>query len=267
MLIGKVEQFKSFSQFDSLKDFNNNIEQWLLEYKHDFTKKELVCLKRLYRFCSKVFGVSTISINKLLAAIEEKDQVKVSEATFHRFKRKAIKLGLLSVHATKRVNDSQSSNVWIFNKYDTPCETEKAIEQQTEKQEKTSPKTSKLFKTTKHKRERKELTHEYVSSNVPESLVNAIKSHFNDAETIYKVWHRLSIVCRKQSSETLKYDYIDEFVKTYREVIGRHKQNKIKGDWMGYLYSAFCIKCSEINRMIGANESELFSWFKEVVEV
>ena len=151
MLIGKVEQFKAYSQFSSLKQFNNHMEQWLVDYKQEFSKKELVCLKRLYRFCSKVYGVSTISIKKLIKAIQEKDQVNVSEATFHRFKRKSIKLGLLSVHSTKRINESQSSNVWVFNQYDTPCQSETLTEQQTEKLETTPLKTSKLFKTNNQK--------------------------------------------------------------------------------------------------------------------
>ncbi|MBA2876883.1 hypothetical protein [Thermaerobacillus caldiproteolyticus] len=38
MRSGNIEQFKHLSQFRDLKDFNNNIEQWMIDLKSKFTK-------------------------------------------------------------------------------------------------------------------------------------------------------------------------------------------------------------------------------------
>lgn len=89
-----ITSFQHLSQFSSLKDFNSNIEAFLFEHKNDFTRSELICFKALTRFAVKVKGVSNISINKLLKAISAQFKA-VSESTFHRMKRKAIKLGII----------------------------------------------------------------------------------------------------------------------------------------------------------------------------
>jgi len=252
MYIGQVEQFTSFSQFKSLQDFNNNIEMWLFEHKNDFSKKELVCLKRLIRFSSKIFGVSTTSINKLLKAIQDKDHVKVSEATFHRMKRKAIKLGVLSVHTTKRTNNSQSANVWVFNTYqinhDTPSESQKhATNQQSQNKERHPSKTSNNSKTSNLINKRKEnFDYSYVSSNVPEPFVDTVRPFFSRPKDIYKVYSKLILAIRKHGTESLKISHMNELCKTFKESIHRYKNRNIKADIYGYLYGSFSNKVREL---------------------
>ncbi|MCM3763894.1 hypothetical protein [Neobacillus niacini] len=53
MKSGCIEQFKEFSQFSSLKEFNNHMEMWMVQHKADFSKGELIGLKRLVRFAAK----------------------------------------------------------------------------------------------------------------------------------------------------------------------------------------------------------------------
>lgn len=113
-----IKKFKDLSQFDSIKDFNNNIEMFLAVHKKDFTAGEMIAFKRLVRLAASVKGVATASIRYILKKIEEKSNgYGISEATFHRMKRKAIKFGILTVQATGRKNGSQSSNLWIFNRF------------------------------------------------------------------------------------------------------------------------------------------------------
>ncbi|MGZ4160544.1 MAG: hypothetical protein ACXVNF_07085, partial [Neobacillus sp.] len=66
---GKIEGFEQYSQFNNLKDFNNHFELWLVELKHEFSKGELVGLKRLARFAAKVPGVCNAKIGTVLKAI------------------------------------------------------------------------------------------------------------------------------------------------------------------------------------------------------
>jgi hypothetical protein len=137
-----IKKFKDLSQFDSIKDFNNNIEMFLAVHKKEFTDGEMIAFKRLVRLAASVKGVATASIRYILKKIEEKSNgYGISEATFHRMKRKAIKLGILTVEATGRKNGSQSSNLWIFNRFvsenntiDTPGTESEQVEQAPEKE-------------------------------------------------------------------------------------------------------------------------------------
>ncbi|MGE8081199.1 hypothetical protein [Peribacillus loiseleuriae] len=53
LVIDNIETFKKYCQFKSVKDFNNNIEQWMIEYKQHFTTSERIALKRLIRYAAK----------------------------------------------------------------------------------------------------------------------------------------------------------------------------------------------------------------------
>src|SRR5699024_6428481 len=117
MKSGNINNFSYLSQFDNIKDFNNNIEQWMLDIKDKFTKSELVALKRLIRFSAKVSGVCNAKIGTIVSATHEKDGAGISRSTFKRMIIKAKNLGLISVHETVRKNGSKSSNVYAFNRF------------------------------------------------------------------------------------------------------------------------------------------------------
>lgn len=123
--ISRTESYSHLSQFESVRDFNNNIEQFLADHKTDFTQSELIAFKRLVRLSCKVPGIATASKRYILQAINDMaNGFGISESTFHRMKRKAIKLGALSVETTRRQNGSQSANVWHFNRWDNCIEQE-----------------------------------------------------------------------------------------------------------------------------------------------
>jgi hypothetical protein len=117
MQSGNIENFKHFSQFKDIKDFNNNIEQWMIDIKDKFTKSELVALKRLIRFSAKVAGICNAKIGTVVSATHENDGVGISRSTFKRMTIKAKELGLLTIHNTVRKNGSKSSNVYVFNRF------------------------------------------------------------------------------------------------------------------------------------------------------
>lgn len=54
---GAMEQYEQYSQFHSLEEFNHHIEMWMAEHKKDFSKSELIGLKRVVRFAAKIPGV------------------------------------------------------------------------------------------------------------------------------------------------------------------------------------------------------------------
>ncbi|MED3549350.1 hypothetical protein [Cytobacillus praedii] len=115
---GNMEQFKSFSQFKNLQAFNAHIEMWLAVHKDKITKGELVGLKRLIRFAAKVPGVCNAKIGTVLKAIhEEYGGNGISRSTFKRMVAKVSAIGILTVYETERKNGSQSSNLYVFNRF------------------------------------------------------------------------------------------------------------------------------------------------------
>jgi hypothetical protein len=119
MLSGRIENFKEYSQFDSLKDFNTTIEMFLADHKKDFTKGELVAFKRLVRYSAKYFGVANAKIGTLLKTINEKlNGFGISRSTFERMLRKAKNFGILTVKNTVKRKGGKGHNVFVFNTID-----------------------------------------------------------------------------------------------------------------------------------------------------
>lgn len=127
-----IQQYHSFSKFNSVEEFNKHIEMFLASCKSEFTKSEFIAFRRLTKYCVKVAGVAIASVRTFLRAIQDKDWPNgISESTFHRMRRKAIKSGILKVIERKQSKKNNSTNIWVFQKYepekrkvDTPYQTE-----------------------------------------------------------------------------------------------------------------------------------------------
>ncbi|WP_246141219.1 hypothetical protein [Bacillus marasmi] len=112
-----IEDFAQYSQFESLAEFNKHIEMWMMEVKKCCSKSEYVGLKCLVRFSAKVPGVCNAKIGTMVKTIhDDANGHGISRSTFKRMIKKAIELGLLTVHETTRKNGSQTSNLYIFNR-------------------------------------------------------------------------------------------------------------------------------------------------------
>ncbi|WP_025726761.1 hypothetical protein [Heyndrickxia ginsengihumi] len=230
MKMNNIENFKRLSQFNSLKDFNNNVEMWLAEYKSSFTKSELVALKRLIRYSAKVFGVSTASVNTLIKS------AKVSESTFHRMKRKAYKIGMLSSHTTTRDNGSQSANIWVFQRYkDTPIDLSKqqekpshqAIESNDKDRELTAPKTCPQSKTNNklNKRYNGNET-EFTSNRVPVQFKQLASNFYHKADTIEELWKVVKCATHKLNYSIS--EVADLACDGFRQLIRLVKKKRVK---------------------------------------
>ena len=115
---GTMEQYGSFSQYQTLKEFKDNVGRWLLDYKSEFTKGELVGLTMLVCFSTQIPGVCHVKIATFLKAIREEGQNHgISRDTFKRMIKKAKAIGILTVYETVRENGSQSSNLYVFNHF------------------------------------------------------------------------------------------------------------------------------------------------------
>jgi hypothetical protein len=115
MKSGHIQEFASYSKFQDLRDFNNHMEQWMVDNKKEFSKGELIGLKRLVRYSAKVPGVCNAKIQTLVAACGEMGGI--SRRTLERMLVKAKRLGLLEVKHTFKGTGKQGHNLFIFNPY------------------------------------------------------------------------------------------------------------------------------------------------------
>ncbi|MBM7654451.1 hypothetical protein [Neobacillus cucumis] len=239
---GHIEGFEPFSQFCSLKEFNTHLEMWMLEHKHDFSKGELIGLKRLARFAAKIPGVCNAKIGTILKAIhEEYHDNGISRSTFKRMILKAKELGILTVYETERKNGSQSSNLYQFNRFpsnelpktETADHPIKAIN---------------LFKTDKDQKKRIEepspLDYTYVSNRVPQPFVQLVKCFFNNAKTIEEYWKMAKASAYQNLFENDADLTLEVAIDSFKQLIRKLKVSRTVRNpfayYFGICYNKFC---------------------------
>ncbi|MDU1845214.1 MAG: hypothetical protein E6778_06675 [Niallia nealsonii] len=235
---GNVLTFSNLSQFKNIKDFNNNIEQWMLDLKSKFTKSELIALKRLVRFSAKVAGVCNAKIATIVSATHSNDAVGISRSTFKRMIIKAKELGLLLVHESVRKNGSKSSNVYVFNRFCGQAEPS-TIEKLNQ------PKTNNLSKTINQKNnirtedvtESLEFTNDkldasFVGEHVPVEFTNFVKYFFNNAKQIEEYW-KLAIISARKNRVTK--DIAETAIHSFKILVRKMKFSKVTNTY-GFFY-------------------------------
>ncbi|WLR57290.1 hypothetical protein LC048_10750 [Mesobacillus subterraneus] len=222
---GVIDGFEGYSQFGLLEEFNRHLEMWLAVHKHDFSKGELVGLKRLARFAAKIPGVSNAKIGTVLKAIhEEYNKLGISRSTFKRMIIKASNLGIFTVYQTERKNGSQSSNLYVFNRFpkSEPPKKEKMNHHN---------KTNNLFETktiNSNKREEtantiKSEQHLFVSDRIPKPFVELAKYFFPEAKTIEEFWRMTVIAAYKNNQENETDTILSVSLDSFKQLIRKIK--------------------------------------------
>ncbi|AZU60576.1 hypothetical protein [Neobacillus mesonae] len=254
---GSIEQFEKFSQFESLKEFNHHVEQWMLEYKDEFSKGELMGLKRLVRFAVKIPGICNAKIGTVLAAVhKEYNNNGISRSTFKRMIIKAKNLGIFSVYETERKNGSQSSNLYIFNRFPSYEPPKHEIMDQPKE-------TNNLLKTEKEQKNNKrkeqpsaseiKLDHNFVSSRVPKPFVYLVKYFFTDAKTIEEYWHMTKIAAYGFDLVHATELMLDVAIDSFRQLIRKLKLIGTVNNPIAYYY--------------GILKNKFFQHYEQAIEV
>ncbi|WP_286230059.1 hypothetical protein [Neobacillus mesonae] len=241
---GSIENFKEYSQFTSLAEFNRHMEMWLSGHKDTFTKGEIIGFKRLVRFAAKFPGVCNAKIGTMVAAIhKEYNGNGISRSTFKRMIHKAKELGIFTAYETEKQNGWQSSNVYVFNRF--PNEPPKQMSQP---KETSNPlKTEKDQKINKRKEEPSaaeiKLDHTYVSSRVPKPFVELVRVIFSEAKTIQEYWHMTKIAahrgdCANEPKQILAIA-IDSFKQLIRKMKSTHRVKNPIAYFFGILSKKF----------------------------
>ncbi|MEH7883850.1 hypothetical protein V7654_05950 [Bacillus sp. JJ1609] len=238
-----IESFEEYTQFQSLGDFNNHFEMWMADKKQYFTKGELIGLKRLARFAAKVPGVANAKIGTVLKAIYEEygEMGMISRSTFKRMIIKASKIGIFTVYETERKNGSQSSNLYVFNRFPTN-------ELLTEEKLSHHNKTIIPSKTNIKKNNKRETTlaenepvkdsvksnqtadmhevaedHLFVSDRVPAPFVELAKYFFPKAKTIEEFWRMSMISAYRNNWENDKDRLLTVSLNSFKQLVRKLK--------------------------------------------
>jgi hypothetical protein len=239
---GVIEGFEGYSQFASLKEFNHHLEMWLAVHKHDFSKGELVGLKRLARFAAKIPGVSNAKIGTVLKAIhEEYNELGISRSTFKRMIIKASILGILTVYETERKNGSQSSNLYVFNRF--PNDELPRNEKMNHHNKTIIPSKTINIKNNKRKETAhpQEITntpedHQFVSDRIPKPFVDLAKYFFPEAKTIEEFWRMTTIAAYKNNQENEKDTILSLSMVSFKQLIRKLKSTaKVKNPLAYYV--------------------------------
>jgi N-acetylglutamate synthase-like GNAT family acetyltransferase len=266
---GSIEGFEGYSQFKSVKEFNTHVEMWLAVKKQEFSKGELVGLKRLVRFSVKVPGVCNAKIGTLLKAINEEYQGNgISRSTFKRMILKARELGILTIYETERKNGSQSSNLYSFNRF-PQSEPPKANKLDHPKE------TNNLLKTNNQKINKRneapiELDYTFVSDKVPQTFVQLVKYFFSDAKTIEEYWHMVQIAAFRFECTQNTEDVLAIALQSFKQLIRKLKTTKQVVKPIAFFYGILTNKIKEFYlEQLFENqcESEPFRYVLETGEV
>ncbi|MEH7386475.1 hypothetical protein V7147_13865 [Bacillus sp. JJ1521] len=280
---GTIDKFEDYSNFSSLQEFNRHMEMWMLQYKDDFSKGELVGLKRLVRYSAKVPGVCNAKIGTMLKSIhEEYNGNGVSRSTFKRMIQKAVALGIFTVYETERKNGSQTSNLYVFNRYPEINSThheppkKEILNHHNE--------TSNSFKTKQDIKERKDapLDFTFTSDRVPVSFVEAVKPFFPEAKIIEEYWKMTTIAANKNNRDKECVDMIELSINAFKQMIIKLKKNTVHNPF-AYFYGVLTRELEELyyqeleesveyfaesiskQRKEASKKSELFSLLQEVL--
>lgn len=251
LIAGRIENFKDFSQFSSIKEFNTTIEMFLADHKKDFTKGELVAFKRLVRFSAKYTGVANAKIATLVKTINEKlNGFGISRATFERMLKKAKELGILTVENTTKTKGGRGHNVYIFNKI-AVVKSSKLRERENQERpckskdegSNSERETSSLLKTNniKNINTRKEVSLDstFTASYVPKEFVQAVKPFFDQAAIIEDFWKSVFLDTKSIShiieQETITYTAINAF----KQAIRSYRRGKVTTNLVRYFTGTF----------------------------
>lgn len=277
---GPMEKFQSYAQFTNAKEFNRHTELWLADLKWDFTKSEVIALKRLIRFSVKYNGISNAKIGTVLKAIHELDtKVGVSRATFKRMVVKAKTKGMLVTVETMRMTGGQTSNLYIFqrhpsfNRFDPPSgqkmnhpnktsnllkAEKKEIKERIGADREIKPvdnfsttyphpsATSQAHQSSANMKEAPTqsmaLDHTYTSEAVPKRFRDLVSCYFDNADIIEEYWRMA-----KHAAYLFLFEQDEPFtlmtaIDSFKQMIRSLKKGRVHHP-IGYFYSIMYNKC------------------------
>lgn len=273
-----IENFKSYSQFNTIKDFNDNVEMFLADHKDKLSKGEFVAFRRLTKFMAKVYGVCNAKIGTIVAATHDKnDMGGISRSTFKRMVSKLMDMGILDVIPLERKNGSKSSNLYVLNRYES-VSIEDEIVSSSESNEPSNeeqlnhPKTNNLSKTNNSitKRNKETLDSTYSSDLIPERFKSLVSCYWDDAKVIESYWSRVKMIAYKFNIVQDESTILGIAIQSFKQLIRKIKLSSVN-DNMAFFFGTMKKKLTNTeSEVVSVHQSKqvirkemLPKWFKK----
>ncbi|EIT84479.1 hypothetical protein A374_15177 [Fictibacillus macauensis ZFHKF-1] len=271
---GHISAFQTYSEFQSVREFNASNKRFLNDYGHRFTKGERLAFHQLTRFSVKVIGVCNARICKLVAACHQMGGI--SRSTVERMLRKARKLGILSSLHTIRKRGGYAHNVFIFHYYDgtTPpymtereeCDipTEQREEAPATPPETLRPETKELYTKTIRKETvvpSPVLDYSYLPTYIPREFINAVRSFFTSATEICHLWQTARMAYKKLDFLSTPIEHlVPSIIQSFKVSVYQYKRGKIRQSFAQYFYGALYGVLIVDKRQEVAYENKGYNW-------
>ncbi|WNB92493.1 hypothetical protein [Bacillus sp. NEB1478] len=274
MRAGNIYQFKNLSKFKDVEEFNQHKETFLQQHPDLFTKSEFIAFEVLSQYSVVVPGVANAKIDTLVTACMKK-QGKVSRSTYIRMLRKAKNAGILKVHKTYRSSGGFAHNIFVFQKFEPPGDTEMT---QREKPETTcgdkdenivfAGESMNLSLNLKNKdlnirQEKdvhnhtssdqssikdKDLDYTFVPDTIPQNFIQTVKPFFDRAVEIYTFWGKALIAHKKLNFDVPLESMTSVVINAFKTTVFHLKHRKIKKSFIQYYYGTLMGMFSAIKR-------------------
>jgi hypothetical protein len=284
---GNIKQFTRFSQFTNVGEFNEHKKCFLDENPQLLTKSEFMAFELLSQYSVVVPGVANAKIDTLVERSSEKG-AGVSRASFIRMLRKAKKAGILTVHKTYRSGGGFAHNVFVFNRFDPPSETEviQRVEDETPcdskvEHTKWEAETINLLRnhqdqkinirkenastnTTPENPTLKDLDETYTPDNVPKEFIQTVKPFYNRAIEIYRFWQKARLAYNKYNFDMPLEFMIHVVIDAFKTTVFHYKHRKIKTTFVQYFYGTLKGMFGVQKRKEHMSKKPRYNWLEDV---
>jgi hypothetical protein len=195
--------------------------------------------------------VNNAKIGTVLKAIyEEYGEMGISRSTFKRMILKASEIGIFTVYETARKNGSQSSNLYVFNRfpmnelpagnqlscqYKTVNPYETNIKKNNKREDKAAEIQSSKIQEVKPFSEQAPEEQLFVSDRVPSNFVNPVKYFYPTAKSIEEFW-RMSIVAAYRNNYEKETDLLLSLsLDSFRQLVQKLKSKVEAKNPIAYL--------------------------------
>jgi hypothetical protein len=283
---GNIKQFKRFSQFNSVREFNEHKKRFIEDHPQLFTKSEFMAFELLSQYSVVVPGVANAKIDTLVEKSMDKDG-GVSRSSFIRMLRKAKKAGILDVHKTYRASGGFAHNVFVFQRFDPPAETEVTYREEVgihrgSKVEHTENEAETINLLINHQDQkiniRKEnassdntqqnfsltdLDETFVPEHVPKEFIHTVKPFFNRAIEIDGFWQKARLAYNKYNFDMPLEFMVSVVINAFKTTVFHHKHRKIKTTFVQYFYGTLSSMFSVQKRKEHTAKYPRYNWLDQ----
>ncbi|WP_332631986.1 helix-turn-helix domain-containing protein [Halalkalibacter flavus] len=251
-IIASESTYQNLSTFTHITDLNNAVRSYKEQFADQLNKTQVAVLDLLHRYSAKYKGVSFLTKNKIGELIG-KSRVTIIRAC------KALEyFGIIKQYEMKRSSDMQQTSnaiqiqplelVGISEEQNTESivtngdkrkvETQ-AIEKVIHQQDQTFLKQNQNNQNNDtHVPTLNDLDHTFVSKDIPQPFINAVKPFYSTAVEIKALYNKVRLAYRRANLDVTLDELTIDVVKTFKACIYELKQNKVRKDFKGYWFRA-----------------------------